>query len=74
MARPTTLHPERRTYTPEEVAKLLGVGLFSVREAGRRGEWNAIRIGRRIVFPRHIIDGLTTSSNATINRAPAPTD
>ena len=41
------------TITVGEAARYLGIGRNSAYEAVRRGEIPSIRIGRRIVIPRH---------------------
>jgi len=42
---------DRRAYTVEEVARLLGVSRGSAYEAVRCGEIRSLTIGRRIVIP-----------------------
>ena len=41
------------TITVDEAARYLGIGRSSAYEAVRRNEIPSIRIGRRIVIPRH---------------------
>ncbi len=45
----------RQTYL-EEVAKLFGVGRNQAYEGARRGDFPTIKIGKRIVAPRAVID------------------
>ncbi len=42
---------DRRAYTVEEVARLLGVSRGSAYEAVRSGQIRSLTIGRRIVIP-----------------------
>ena len=45
---------KRRTHSPAEAARILGVAETTVRDAISRGELPAERVGRRIViFGRH---------------------
>jgi excisionase family DNA binding protein len=46
----------RRTYSIDEVAKLLGVGRNAAYEAAHRGDFPIIKIGKRIVVPRVSFD------------------
>jgi excisionase family DNA binding protein len=46
----------RRTYSIEEVARLLGIGRNAAYEAARRGDFPTIKVGHRIVVPRAPID------------------
>lgn len=50
--------PERRTYTIEETAKVLGLGRTSAYEAVRRGEIPVLRVGRRLLVPRAALERL----------------
>jgi excisionase family DNA binding protein len=50
--------PTRRTLTVAEVADIAGVSRISIYEAVRRGEIQAVRIGKRIVVPRTVVDQL----------------
>ena len=49
---------ERKTYTVDEAAKLLGIGRSAAYEAAERGSIPAVRIGRRILIPRAALDRL----------------
>jgi excisionase family DNA binding protein len=42
--------------TVEEVAKALRVGRSTAYDAIRRGEIPSVRIGRRLLVPRHALD------------------
>lgn len=46
---------DRRTYTVEEVARLLGVSRGVAYEAVRTREIRAVTIGRRIVIPPSVV-------------------
>jgi excisionase family DNA binding protein len=49
---------KRQTLTVDEAAEILGIGRNSAYEAVRRGEIPAIRLGRRLVVPRHALEQL----------------
>lgn len=55
---------ERLTLTVPEAARLLGVGRGSCYEAIRRNELPHIKIGRRILVPRHALEKLLSEPNA----------
>jgi excisionase family DNA binding protein len=46
------------TLSVEEAAGLLGISRGLAYELVRRGELSAIRLGRRILVPRHAIESL----------------
>jgi excisionase family DNA binding protein len=48
----------RLTFTVEEAAELLGVGRGTAYEAARRGELPTVRLGRRLLVPRHALEQL----------------
>ncbi len=50
--------PTRRTYTIDEVARILGISRTTAYESVRRGEIPARRFGRRVVVPTRVIDEL----------------
>ena len=55
------------TYRASELAQLLGVSEWTIYEAVRKGEcaFEPIRIGRRLVWPRAVVDrvlGLSVDS------------
>ncbi|MDA8311077.1 MAG: hypothetical protein M0Z46_10800 [Actinomycetota bacterium] len=60
----------RVTYTAREVADLAGLSEWSVLQAARRGDTSlgllAIRVGRRLVWPRAAVDELLHISDRTI--------
>ena len=56
---------KRATLTVAEVASLLGVHRLTVYGAIARGELPAIRLGRRVLIPKDLIDRL-------LDRTPAP--
>ena len=49
---------ERVTYTVEEAATLLGISRGSAYNLIRTGELNALRMGRRLVVPRIVLEEL----------------
>lgn len=55
MTIPTTDEPQRLTWTPEEAAPRLGVGVKAVHALIRRGELPAVRVGRRWFVPRQAL-------------------
>ena len=65
----------RATVTMQEAAQLLGVDARTVSGAVRAGEIPAIRVGRRVLIPRHrfiaYLDGADTAGPA-VSDAPAP--
>jgi excisionase family DNA binding protein len=51
---------ERSTMTVEEAARVLGISRSSAYECVRRGELRAVRLGRRLVVPRLVVEQLLT--------------
>jgi excisionase family DNA binding protein len=49
---------ERSTMTVEEAAVVLGISRTTAYECVRRGELRAVRLGRRLVVPRLVVDQL----------------
>lgn len=49
---------ERSTMTVGEAARVLGISRSSAYECVRRGELRAVRLGRRLVVPRLVVDQL----------------
>jgi excisionase family DNA binding protein len=49
---------ERRTYTVTEAATVLGISRTSAYERVRAGELPALRLGRRIVINRAVVDAM----------------
>ena len=49
---------DRLTYTVDEAAAVLGISRNSAYEAARRGEIPTIRVGRRILVPRSLLEEL----------------
>ena len=47
---------QRKAYSVAEVAELLSVSQWSIREACRRGEIRSVRLGARIIIPGDAID------------------
>ena len=60
-----TSHDEkdRRTYTVDEAAQMLGISRSTAYECVQRGEIPARRFGRRVVILRNELDALLTSSS-----------
>jgi excisionase family DNA binding protein len=54
----------RQTYTLEEVAKLLGVGINQAYDAARRGQIPVLKIGRRLLVPRAALDRMLNGGEA----------
>ena len=48
------------TLSVEEAARLLGISPGLAYELVHRGELAAIRLGRRILVPRHVIESLVS--------------
>jgi len=48
--------PERHTFSVDEAAEILGISRWSAYEAIKKGELAAIKIGRRRVVPRRILE------------------
>ena len=61
---------ERLTFTVDEAAKLLGVSRNSLYEAVRADKLPTIRLGRRIMIPKH---GLLEFMGAPAAQATRPT-
>jgi excisionase family DNA binding protein len=51
---------ERRTYTVTEAATVLGISRASAYERVRAGELPALRLGRRIVIARAVVDAFVS--------------
>ncbi len=49
---------ERRTYTVTEAATVLGISRTSAYERVRAGDLPALRLGRRIVITRAVVDAM----------------
>ena len=60
----TTGRHDRRTYTVDETAALLGISRSSAYECVRRGEIPSVRFGRRIVVLRDVLDRLLRDAGA----------
>ena len=46
----------RTTLTIEEVAEILGLSRSSAYEAANKGDLPTIRVGRRLIVPRHALE------------------
>lgn len=55
---------ERSTMTVEEAAVVLGISRTTAYECVRRGELRALRLGRRLVVPRMVVDQLLAGEQA----------
>ena len=55
--------PQQATMTIAETAAVLGISASTIERAVRRGELTAIRIGKRIQIPRHIVERLLADGN-----------
>ena len=47
---------QRKTYTVEEAARVLGISRNSAYEAVRLGQVSHLKIGRRIIIPRAALE------------------
>ncbi len=54
--------PQRRTYTVEEAAQILGISRSLAYECVKNGEIASLRLGSRIVIPAHVINGLVEAA------------
>jgi excisionase family DNA binding protein len=66
---------ERLTYTVAEAARLLGVSRGVAYESARTGELPTIRLGRRVLVPRHPLErflGLLPETANGAGHEPAP--
>ena len=50
------------TYSIDEAAKLLGVGTKGCRDAAKRGELPAIRIGKRLMIVKPKLDAMLSNA------------
>jgi excisionase family DNA binding protein len=55
---------ERKTYTIEEAAHLLGVGRNQCYEAARSGSIPTLKIGKRILVPKAALDRMLAGEAA----------
>ncbi len=55
---------DRRTYTVDEAAEILGIGRNSAYEAIRRGQIPTLRFGRRVVVPREALEQLLRNTDS----------
>ncbi len=53
---------QKRTYSVEEAAKILGIGRSAAYQALRTGEIPAIRIGRRLLVPVQALEQLLSTA------------
>jgi excisionase family DNA binding protein len=56
----TTRNEERLVWSVEEAARLLGISRAHAYELVARGELPHLRLGRRVVVPKHAIEALIT--------------
>ena len=61
---------ERRTYTVTEAACLLGISRTSAYELVRAGGLPALRLGRRIVIARRVVEDLVGGPPPVAGSAP----
>ena len=59
---------ERRTYTVTEAATVLGISRTSAYERVRTGDLPALRLGRRIVIARAVVDAFVSGAGITGDR------
>lgn len=55
---------ERRTWTIEEAAQILGISMQSAYEAARKGRIPVVRMGRRLLVPRAALDAMLARPSA----------
>jgi excisionase family DNA binding protein len=60
-----------QTLSVEEAARILGVGRGTAYDAVRTGELPHVRVGRRIVVPRHALNALLGMNEAPNGHGPA---
>jgi len=53
---------QKRTYSVEEAAKILGIGRSAAYQAVRTGEIPAIRIGKRLLVPVQALEQLLSTA------------
>ena len=56
---------QRKTYTVDQAAELLGIGRNTAYEAVRRGEIPTIKIGRRLLVPRAALERMLAGDRTT---------
>lgn len=61
LERGQTVTGERRVWTVSEAALVLGISRAHAYELVARGELPHLRLGRRIVIPRHALEELLTT-------------
>ena len=55
--------PERKTFTVAETAAIVGVGRSTLYEHVKRGDIPCIRVGRRVVIPREVVEAALAGRN-----------
>jgi hypothetical protein len=50
----------RNAFSVPEVAKILDVAVWSAWAAVKRGEIGTVRLGHRVIVPRHVVEKLLT--------------
>jgi excisionase family DNA binding protein len=60
---------ERLTLTVGEAARLLGVSRGSAYQAARAGELPTVRLGRRLLIPRHALERMLGAEDLTARDA-----
>lgn len=58
----STSTPERATFSIPEAAAIIGISPRFLYELVARDDFPAIRLGRRRLIPRHVIDSLLASA------------
>jgi excisionase family DNA binding protein len=54
----------RRTVTVEEAGKMLGIGRNQAYEAARRGDLPVIKMGKRLLVPRAVLEKMLSGEVA----------
>jgi excisionase family DNA binding protein len=57
-------HEERLVWSVEEAGRMLGISRAHAYELVARGELPHLRLGRRVVVPKHAIEQLLASATA----------
>jgi hypothetical protein len=51
---------DRSTFSVPETAQILGVAVWSAWAAVKRGEIGTVRLGKRVIVPRYVVERLLT--------------
>lgn len=62
----TVKSAQKMAYTPAEVAELIGVPEWTVRNAIRKGQIRVVKIGRRQVIPADALDEFLAGTSGAV--------